>query len=33
MIYADSVSFLTSADDQIQKYSSTSVAFPEQIYR
>ena len=28
MIYADSVSFLTSTDDRIQKYSSMSVAFP-----
>ena len=28
MIYTDSVSFLTSTDDQIQKYSSMSVAFP-----
>ena len=27
MIYADSVSFLTSTDDRIQKYSSMSVAF------
>ena len=28
MIYVDSVSFLTSTDDRIQKYSSMSVAFP-----
>ena len=28
MIYADSVSFLTSTEEQIQKYSSMSVAFP-----
>ena len=30
MIYADSVSFLTSTDDRIEKYrySSMSVAFP-----
>ena len=28
MIYADSVSFLTSTGDRIQKYSSMSVAFP-----
>ena len=28
MIYADSVSFLTSTDDRIQKYSSMTVAFP-----
>ena len=28
MIYADSVSFLTSTDDRVQKYSSLSVAFP-----
>ena len=28
MIHADSVSFLTSTDDRIQKYSCMSVAFP-----
>ena len=32
MIYADSVSFLTSSDDRIQKYSM-SVAFPGPIHR
>ena len=33
MIYADSVSFLTSTNHRIQKYSSMSVAFPGQIQR
>ena len=32
MIHADSVSFLTSADDRIQKYSSM-FGFPGQIHR
>ena len=32
MIYTDSVSFLTSTNDRIQKYSSMSVAFPGQIH-
>ena len=31
MIYADSMLFLTSTDDRIQKYLSMLVAFPGQI--
>ena len=33
MIYEDSMSFLTSTDDRIQKHSSISVAFPGQFHR